>query len=176
MGGISLKAIDEAIRVDDVHFPGEERQAEAMNVAQKRRFPSSLYSRWNGKKCPAVVAGLSRALWHSPDLVSSAVTRLVCLENTHNLTGGTPLPAEYVDSVGQLCRQRGLKLHVDGARIFNAATALGVTVARLCRSADSVSVCLSKGLASPVGSLLIGPEDFVRRARRHRKALGGGMR
>ena len=104
------------------------------------------------------------------------VTRLVCLENSHNLCGGTALPLEYIDAVGQLCAQHKVKLHMDGARIFNAAAAVNQPVDRLCLACDSISVCLSKGLAAPVGSVLLGDEEFIRKARRQRKALGGGMR
>lgn len=104
------------------------------------------------------------------------VTRLICLENTHNRCGGRAVSAEFTDAVGQLATRRGLKLHIDGARLFNAAAALGVSPERLVKAADSVSVCLSKGLAAPVGSVIVGPADFIAKCRRLRKALGGGMR
>lgn len=103
-------------------------------------------------------------------------TKLVVLENTHNSCGGLPLSAEYVDSVGELAASHGVRLHIDGARIFNASTALNQSAARLCKAADSVSVCLSKGLGSPAGSLLVGNSEFIHGARYVRKALGGGMR
>lgn len=103
-------------------------------------------------------------------------TRLVCLENTHNLCNGTPLTAEYTSQVADLVRSRGLKLHLDGARVFNAATGLGVTVKELVQDVDSVMFCLSKGLCAPVGSLVCGSADFIARARRARKVVGGGMR
>ncbi len=104
------------------------------------------------------------------------VSRLVLLENTHNRAGGTYLTPEYTDEVADLVHSRGLKLHIDGARIFNAAVAQDVDVRALVRNADSVTFCLSKGLAAPVGSVVCGSEDFIRRARRARKVLGGGMR
>ncbi|MFQ5923704.1 MAG: low-specificity L-threonine aldolase [Anaerolineales bacterium] len=104
------------------------------------------------------------------------VSRLIVLENTHNSMGGAVLSSEYTDSVSAITRERGLKLHLDGARIFNAAAALGVPASALAESADSVTFCLSKGLCAPVGSVLCGPEDFIQRARRARKQLGGGMR
>lgn len=104
------------------------------------------------------------------------ISRLVILENTHNRCGGVPLTAEYTNQVAELAHQHGLKLHIDGARIFNAAVALGVPAASLVEMADSVTFCLSKGLSAPVGSLLCGSEEFIRKARRVRKALGGGMR
>nr|CAN82414.1 hypothetical protein VITISV_039151 [Vitis vinifera] len=114
-------------------------------------------------------------------------TRLICLENTHANCGGRCLPAEYIDRVGELAKKHGLKLHIDGARIFNASIALGVPVHRLLQAADSASVlafimlcvsqvCLSKGLGAPVGSVIVGSKSFIAKARRLRKTLGGGMR
>lgn len=103
-------------------------------------------------------------------------TRLICLENTHANTGGRCLPVEYIDKVGELAKKHGLKLHIDGARIFNASVALGVPVHRLVQAADSVSVCLSKGLGAPVGTAIVGSKDFIAQAKRLRKTLGGGMR
>jgi threonine aldolase len=103
-------------------------------------------------------------------------TRLVTVENTHNLCGGTPLPPDYMRALGSLARDHDLRLHVDGARIFNAAVALGVDVKSLVRDADSVTFCLSKGLGAPVGSLVCGGRAFVAEARRARKVVGGGMR
>jgi threonine aldolase len=103
-------------------------------------------------------------------------TQLICVENTQNRCGGRALPASYMDALGKLARENGVKLHVDGARLLNAAVSLGVSPSSLVASADSVSLCLSKGLAAPVGSVLVGSANFVRRARRLRKALGGGMR
>ena len=102
-----------------------------------------------------------------------ARTRLVALENT---IGGRVLPQAYVDEVAALAREHGLKLHLDGARVFNAAVASGVTVQTLCAPFDSVSICMSKGLGTPVGSLLCGPRDFIDTSHRWRKMLGGGMR
>ena len=104
------------------------------------------------------------------------VTRLIALENTQNRCGGAVLTPEYVDSVGALAKAHGLKLHIDGARLWNAAVALGESPARLVTAADSVSVCFSKGLAAPVGSAVAGSHEFVRKARRMRKQVGGGMR
>lgn len=104
------------------------------------------------------------------------ITRLLAVENTHNRCGGRALPVEYMDAAGQFAHKHGLKLHVDGARIWNAAVALNVSPARLVKEADSISACLSKGLAAPVGSVVGGDREFIRRARRMRKAVGGGMR
>ncbi len=103
-------------------------------------------------------------------------SRLIALENTHNRCNGTPLPHDYLGEVAALAAGHGLKVHVDGARIFNAAAALGVTVRQLAEDADSLSFCLSKGLAAPVGSLVCSDTHFIMQARRHRKVLGGGMR
>ena len=103
-------------------------------------------------------------------------TRLICLENTHNRCGGAVLDVAYLNAVGDLARRYQLKLHVDGARLFNAAVALGVDVKALAADADSVSFCLSKGLAAPIGSLVCGTRAFIQQARRNRKLLGGGMR
>jgi threonine aldolase len=103
-------------------------------------------------------------------------TTLLCLENTHNRCGGAVLTTDYTDEVCDLAHSRGLQVYLDGARIFNAAVAIGVPASALTRSVDSVSLCLSKGLSAPVGSLLCGSTDFIHRARRFRKMLGGGMR
>ena len=103
-------------------------------------------------------------------------TGLLCLENTHNICGGVPLPVEYTGQAAELAHSRGLKLHIDGARIFNAAVALNVSAAELAGPADSVTFCLSKGLSSPVGSVLCGSRAFIAEARRYRKQVGGGMR
>jgi threonine aldolase len=103
-------------------------------------------------------------------------TSMLCVENTHNRAGGTVTDVATMAGLRALCDEHGLHLHVDGARIFNAAVALGVDVARLSGPADSVSVCLSKGLSAPVGGLLAGSEEFVARGRRARKLLGGAMR
>jgi threonine aldolase len=116
-----------------------------------------------------------RAAIRSND-VHFPTTRLITLENTHNRCGGVPLSADYTDAVGQLAKENGLSLHLDGARIFNAAVALKTPAARLAQAADSVTFCLSKGLSAPVGSVLCGSQVFIERARRIRKQLGGGMR
>lgn len=103
-------------------------------------------------------------------------TGLICMENTHNHCGGTVLSEEDLAAVRALADEHGLPVHLDGARIFNAAVALGVPASQLARHADSVSVSLCKGLSCPVGSLLCGSREFIREARRYRKMLGGGMR
>jgi len=124
-GTLGLRAIEEAIRPDNIHFPR---------------------------------------------------TRLIILENTHNRCSGSPLTTEYMKDVGEIARRNMVKVHVDGARIFNAAISLGVKASELVSEADSVSFCLSKGLAAPVGSVVCGSRNFIEEARRARKVLGGGMR
>ena len=111
-----------------------------------------------------------------PDDSHRTITRLICLENTQNICGGVPLSVEYTAQVGQIASEHGLKFHIDGARIFNAAAALDVDVKQLVAPADSVMFCLSKGLVAPVGSMLVGSQEFIARAHRLRKMLGGGMR
>ncbi|MGN5173029.1 low-specificity L-threonine aldolase [Aeromonas sp. 102P] len=109
----------------------------------------------------------------APDDAHFVQTRLICLENTHN---GKVLPLSYLQEMGAFVAERGLKLHLDGARLFNAAVASETPVAVIAAPFDSISICLSKGLGAPVGSLLVGSHDFIARARRLRKMLGGGMR
>lgn len=103
-------------------------------------------------------------------------TRLICLENTHNRCNGSPLLPEYVESVAILAKRHGVRVHLDGARIFNAAVALGVEVREFTKNVDSMSFCLSKGLSAPVGSVICGSREFIAEAIRTRKVLGGGMR
>ena len=104
------------------------------------------------------------------------ISRLVVLENTHNRCGGVALTLEYTHAVADLAHQNGLQFHLDGARIFNAAAALEVEALELAAPVDSVTFCLSKGLGAPVGSVLCGTVEFIAKARRMRKQLGGGMR
>jgi threonine aldolase len=105
-----------------------------------------------------------------------ARTRLVCVENTHNRSGGRIFPFDQLRAVGGAAREAGLRLHLDGARIFNAEVATGIPVEEWARPFDSVSFCLSKGLGAPVGSLLVGSRELIDRAHRFRKMFGGGMR
>jgi len=111
----------------------------------------------------------------SPDL-HYPVPKLVCIENTHNRGGGTVWTPKEVESVSKMAHDHGLKLHCDGARIFNAATALDVDVKDYMRHLDSISFCLSKGLSCPVGSMVVGDSEFIKEATRNRKMVGGGMR
>ena len=108
--------------------------------------------------------------------VHRAPVGLLALENTHNGAGGTVVPLARCREIADLARLEGLPLHLDGARAFNAAAALGASIAEVCSSFDSVSICLSKGLAAPVGSVLLGSREFIAKAHRYRKMMGGGMR
>jgi len=111
-----------------------------------------------------------------PRNIHMPVTSLVCIENTHNRAGGTIWRPEQIKAVSDVARDRGLRIHMDGARIFNSAIAQGIDVKKMTQHVDSVMFCLSKGLACPVGSLLCGTEEFIERARKYRKMFGGGMR
>jgi len=117
---------------------------------------------------------LEAAIRH-PDL-HYPVPKLVCIENTHNRGGGTVWTPKEVEAVSKMAHDHGLKLHCDGARIFNAAVALDVDVKDYMRHLDSISFCLSKGLSCPVGSMVVGGSDFIKEATRNRKMVGGGMR
>jgi threonine aldolase len=119
---------------------------------------------------PAVKAAIRGDNEHFPR------TGLICLENTHNRCGGAVLNEDDLAVVRDLADRRGLPVHMDGARLFNAAVALGVPIAKLAKYADSASFSLSKGLGCPIGSVLCGPREFIAEARRYRKMLGGGMR
>ena len=112
----------------------------------------------------------------APKIYYRAKTGLVCLENSHNMAGGTVTPLAILEEIWAGAKKAGLPVHLDGARVFNAAAALEVKVAELTRGFDSVMFCLSKGLGSPVGSMLVGSREFIAEARSVRKALGGGMR
>jgi threonine aldolase len=111
-----------------------------------------------------------------PDDEHQPITRMVALENTHNRCDGVSLSQEYTEDLSEFVHSKGLKLHIDGARIFNAAVDLSVPVHKLTEPADSITFCLSKGLSAPVGSLICGPHSFIKKAHRVRKQLGGGMR
>lgn len=111
-----------------------------------------------------------------PDRPGYPPTGVVCVENTHNRCSGVVLPMRYLRDVRALAHDKGVPVHMDGARIFNAAAYLGVAPAEVAAEVDSVQFCLSKGLGAPVGSLLVGSEEFIAKARRQRKILGGAMR
>lgn len=111
-----------------------------------------------------------------PDDPHDPITRLICLEDTHNRCGGTVLPLDYLHKVGELARSYYLATHLDGARLFNAAIALGVPAKQIVDPFDTVTFCLSKALCAPVGSVICGTESFIKKVHRIRKQLGGGMR
>ena len=120
------------------------------------------------------VAEIERAV--RPDLYYMPKTRLICIENTHNRAGGTIFPIEKIREISAFARARQIKLHLDGARLWNASVATGISVKEYASYFDSVSVCLSKGLGAPVGSVVAGDAAFVAEARHYRKIFGGGMR
>ncbi len=111
-----------------------------------------------------------------PPLYYMPKTRLICLENTHNRAGGTIFPLNEMQEISSFARAQGMRLHLDGARLWNACAATGIAPRDFADCVDSVSVCLSKGLGAPVGSVLAGPKAFVEEARHYRKIFGGGMR
>ena len=111
-----------------------------------------------------------------PRIYYDSQTALVCLENTHNMAGGTTYAVERINEICANAHAAGLKVHLDGARVFNAAVALGVGVAAIAQNLDSVMFCLSKGLGAPVGSMIVGSSEFIEKARIYRKMFGGGMR
>jgi threonine aldolase len=159
---------DEIILGDKAHtFQYEAGGAAALGGVHPHTVPNQLDGRLLEEDIRAAVRSDNE---HFP------TSRLIVLENTHNGTGGSVLSQEYTQSVAEIADEYGLRLHLDGARIFNAAAALGVEALALAEPADSVTFCLSKGLCAPVGSVLCGSGDFIRRARRARKQLGGGMR
>jgi threonine aldolase len=159
---------DEAIVGSESHILHYE-VAGAAGVAgvQLRPVPNDR----RGRMDPAAIESLIRgANVHNP------ATSLLCIENTHNRCGGAVIPLEDTEALAEVAHRHGVRVHIDGARIFNAAIASGTSVAALAAPADSIGFCLSKGLGAPVGSVLCGSSEFIARARKMRKMLGGGMR
>jgi threonine aldolase len=111
-----------------------------------------------------------------PNNVHHPKTALICIENTHNRGGGTIFPYQRIQQISSVARQHNLKMHLDGARLWNASIATGIPISEYARHFDSVSLCFSKGLGAPVGSIIAGSQEFIDRARYYRKAYGGGMR
>ncbi len=134
-------------------------------------FPQTLPNQPDGSLDLAMVASAIRG-----DDIHEPRTRMIIIENTQNQCGGIPIPLPYMQQLSDLAAAKDLFLHVDGARIFNAAAALDCSARDLVQHADSVTFCLSKGLCAPVGSILCGSQVFIEKARRFRKMLGGGMR
>ncbi len=160
---------DEAIIGDQSHiFWNEVGGISALGGIHVRTVPNFADGTMEPKKIEESIRLVTNV--HFP------LTRLISLENTHNRCSGAVLTPEYTNCVAEIAHSRGLFLHLDGARIFNAAVALEVDVKDLVASSDSVTFCLSKGLSCPVGSLLCGSRDYIQRARRVRQMVGGGMR
>lgn len=111
-----------------------------------------------------------------PDNVHHPQTSLICIENTHNRSGGTIFPFSEMERISKLAKENRIKLHLDGARLWNASVATGIPIKSYCDLVDSVSLCFSKGLGAPVGSIIVGSHEFIEQARYYRKAFGGGMR
>lgn len=159
---------DEVILGEQQHIVlAEVAGSAALGRVQLRTVPNGP----RGQLDPAHVKALIR-----PENVHFPITALVCVENTHNRCNGAAMSRAEMASVAEVAHAAGLRFHIDGARIFNAAVALGVDPAELVADADTVQFCLSKGLACPVGSMLVGSGEFIGRARRYRQMVGGTMR
>ena len=158
---------DEFICEEACHIYNYEQGAYAqLSGLAVRTVPSD-----NGLPALETLQGLIR-----PDNEHAVRTKLLCLENTHNLGGGRILPYDDVQAVCQWAQDHGLRRHLDGARLFNAVVGGGISASDWSRHFDTVNICFSKGLGAPVGSALAGPKDLIEEARRHRKVFGGGMR
>ena len=159
---------DEVILGDESHiFWYEVGGASALGGVMMRTLPNDSEGQMDLDAIKGAIRGRNI---HFPK------TSLLCLENTHNRCGGTVLTPEYTGAVANLAHEHDLRVHLDGARIFNAAVALNISPRELTEPADSVGICLSKGLSAPIGSVLTGDREFINRARKFRKMLGGGMR
>jgi threonine aldolase len=159
---------DEVIMGDKAHiFINEVAGASGLGGIQLRTAP-------NGPRGELAAEDISAAI--RAENIHYPRTALVCLENTHNVCGGTALSIEEMRPALEVARERGIPVHLDGARIFNAAVALNVPVRELARDFDTVQFCLSKGLSCPMGSMIVGPAAFIQRARKMRKMVGGGAR
>jgi threonine aldolase len=150
---------------------GHSVQHELAGVAALAGSLPIMISAPRGILTPALLAP-----WVQPDIYYCAKTRMIVMENTHNAAGGTVYPLAALEAVRAFADQRGLSVHIDGARLFNAAAATRLSAAAICACADTVTFCLSKGLGAPVGAMLCGSKPFIAEARRVRKMLGGGMR
>ena len=155
---------DEIIVDQDAHIVQHESGASPVISSVQLFTLESEHGIWNLEKLERVIKKRS---------ISTTQTKLICIENSYN---GKVLPLDYMEKVYNIAKKHNLPVHLDGARIFNAATALNVEVSKIAQYADSVSVCLSKALGSPVGTVLVGSKEFVAEARMKRKMMGGGMR
>lgn len=144
---------------------------EVAGVAYLAGVQTALITEIDGVMDPRQVEGKIRS-----ENIHFPKTSLICVENTHNMAGGRVVPLEVMEKIHGVGKGHGIPVHLDGARIYNAATYLGVEAKEIARHCDSVNVCLSKGLCAPVGSVLAGSNEFIERARKFRKMLGGGMR
>ena len=159
---------DEAIVGDKSHiFVNEVAGAAGLGGIQLRTVPNGP----RGELAGADVAGAIRG-----ENIHFPRTAIVCLENTHNSCGGTALSVTEMQPAIDAARRNGIPVHLDGARVFNAAVALDIPARKLVQDIDTIQFCLSKGLSCPIGSVLVGSADFIQRARRMRKMVGGGMR
>lgn len=158
---------DEVVLGNEAHiFIYEVGGAAAFGGLQMRPIPNA-----KGRLDPRDVEAAIR-----PAALTYPRTGLICLENTHNRCGGAVLTPEYTATIAEIAHKNGIPLHLDGARIFNASVALGVQPKELAAPVDSASFCLSKGLSCPAGSLVCGSKEFIKKARKYRKMVGGGMR
>jgi threonine aldolase len=158
---------DEIVVGDQAHiFVYEVAGCAALGGIQAHTVPNG-----RGVPSPTDVAGAIRT-----ENIHFPTTGLVCLENTHNRCGGAVITPAETAAIAAVAHERGVPVHLDGARVFNAAAALGLPVADVVRDVDSVTFCLSKGLSAPVGAVIAGKKEFVQRARKYRKMLGGGLR
>jgi threonine aldolase len=159
---------DQAIVGEDGHtFVHEAGGMAVLGGIMPRPLPTDHMGRMNLEAIEGAI---------SPDDPHNPITRLILLENSYGERGGYPIPLDYFTAVQDIASRHNLHTHLDGARLFNAVTALGIDPKALSSTVDSVSFCLSKGLCAPVGSLVCGSADFIYQARRNRKILGGGMR
>ena len=164
---VNTREGDEVILEQDCHVYNYEAAAPAvLGRVQVRTIPG----------VRGIITAEQIAANINPDDVHRPRTSLVCIENTHNRASGAIYPLDEIERISQLCRSRKLSLHLDGARLWNASAATGISEHEYVRHVRTVSVCYSKGLGAPVGSALCGPADLIKEARRRRKLLGGGMR
>ncbi|XUX01431.1 MAG: low-specificity L-threonine aldolase [Dehalogenimonas sp.] len=160
---------DEIILGDRAHiFLNEAGGAAAIGGVSIRTVPNNADGTIEIDRIEAAIRGTGNLHWPP--------SKLLCLENTHNYCGGAVLSVEYTAKAAEAAHRHSLAVHLDGARLFNAAVALRVPAVELCEPVDSVNFCLSKGLSAPIGSVLCGSADFITRARKFRKMVGGGMR
>lgn len=158
---------DEVIMEQDAHMFNYETAAPSVMSAVQVKTIAGIRGVFRAEDLPPHIRP---ALYYMPK------TRVICVENTHNRAGGTIFPIEEIKKISSFCKDRGIIFHLDGARLWNASVATGISVREWAQYFDSVSVCFSKGLGAPVGSTICGTGDFVMKAHKWRKVFGGGMR